>query len=115
MPKNMKRAERRKNNVKKALRKQKITREVYPRVHDKERDEWEWFDNLHQYSKNKIHCSCPKCSGLDKTNTKNMRGKGHAVRIAREAFKTTNKRHGKNWKPSDYRKIEKFKQEMEEI
>lgn len=21
-----------------------------------------WYDNLHQYSKNKIHCSCPLCS-----------------------------------------------------
>ena len=22
-----------------------------------------YYDNLHQYSKNKIHCSCPDCSG----------------------------------------------------
>ena len=22
-----------------------------------------YYDNLHQYSKNKIHCSCPICSG----------------------------------------------------
>lgn len=28
-----------------------------------------WYDNLHQYSKNKIHCSCPLCS--NKTNGKN--------------------------------------------
>lgn len=21
-----------------------------------------WYDNLHQYSKNKIHCSCPMCN-----------------------------------------------------
>ena len=21
-----------------------------------------WYDNLHQYSKNKIHCSCPMCA-----------------------------------------------------
>ena len=27
------------------------------------------YDNLHQYSKNKIHCSCPICSA--KTNNKN--------------------------------------------
>ena len=25
-----------------------------------------WYDNLHAYSKNKIHCSCPNCS--DKTS-----------------------------------------------
>ena len=23
------------------------------------------YDNLHQYSKNKIHCSCPDCRGKD--------------------------------------------------
>ena len=22
-----------------------------------------WYDNLHQYSKNKIHCSCAMCKG----------------------------------------------------
>lgn len=22
---------------------------------------WEYYDNLHQYSKNKIHCSCDMC------------------------------------------------------
>ena len=22
---------------------------------------WDYYDNLHQYSKNKIHCSCPLC------------------------------------------------------
>jgi len=27
-----------------------------------------WYDNLHEYSKNKIHCSCPLCSA--KTNNK---------------------------------------------
>lgn len=24
---------------------------------------WNYYDNLHQYSKNKIHCSCPLCNG----------------------------------------------------
>lgn len=24
---------------------------------------WTSYDNLHQYSKNKIHCSCPLCNG----------------------------------------------------
>ena len=33
------------------------------------------YDNLHQYSKNKIHCSCPMCS----TKTRN---KGHRRRYA---------------------------------
>ena len=52
----------------KALRKRRISREV---------DYWspgsrgEHFDNLHQYSKNKVHCSCPLCS--TKTRNKGRR------------------------------------------
>ena len=49
----------------KALRKQRIAREIY---YDGE--EHPYYNNLHQYSKNKIHCSCPICS----TKTRN---KGH--------------------------------------
>lgn len=41
-------AEKRHNDWKKAIRK----RNLYP----------DYYDNLHQYSKNKIHCSCPMCS-----------------------------------------------------
>lgn len=29
-----------------------------------------WYDNLHQYSKGKIHCSCGMCSRYTKTNNK---------------------------------------------
>ena len=36
----------------KALRKRRIAREICG---------WEMYDNLHQYSKNKVHCSCPMC------------------------------------------------------
>lgn len=36
-----------------ALRKRNICRTVY---------HLEWYTNLHEYSKNKIHCSCPMCS-----------------------------------------------------
>ncbi len=50
-------AERRYNDFKKAIRKREICRKVY---------NWEWYGNLHQYSKNKIHCSCPMCR--EKTN-----------------------------------------------
>lgn len=32
---------------------------------------WTWYNNLHQYSKNKIHCSCPMCSA--KTRNKGKR------------------------------------------
>ena len=52
-------AEKRHNDWKKAIRKRKIVNNVY---------RWPegWYDNLHQYSKNKIHCSCPLCRGLTK-------------------------------------------------
>lgn len=42
------RAERRKNNVKKAIRKRDIAERNYG---------YSYYDNLHQYSKNKIHSS----------------------------------------------------------
>ena len=29
---------------------------------------WPMYNNLHQYSKNKIHCSCPDCSPKTKKN-----------------------------------------------
>lgn len=47
-----KKQKRRKKDYSKALRKRSISRNVY--IHD-------WYDNLHQYSKNKIHCSCGMC------------------------------------------------------
>ena len=35
-----------------ATRKQRTAKHCYG---------WDYYDNLHQYSKNKIHCSCPLC------------------------------------------------------
>jgi len=35
-----------------------------------------WYNNLHQYSKNKIHCSCPMCA--DKTTNKKARANAWA-------------------------------------
>ena len=55
MPKD--RGERRKIDVLHAVRKKKIDRQ-YPLG-----DEFPMYNNLHQYSKNKIHCSCPDCRG----------------------------------------------------
>lgn len=49
----------------KALRKRRIAEEVYW-----DGKEHPYYDNLHQYSKNKIHCSCPSCSSK-------TRNKGH--------------------------------------
>lgn len=60
------RAERRRNNINKALRKKKIAKEVY----GSPSASWEYYDSLHQYSKNKIHCSCPICSMKTKNKGK---------------------------------------------
>ena len=72
----------------KAIRKRNIDRDTKP-VHAPWPD---YYDNLHEYSKNKIFCSCPMCSA--KTNV----GSGS----------------GKNWKISDKRKIESLNESQEE-
>ena len=38
----------------------------------------DYYDNLHQYSKNKVHCSCPSCS--TKTRNKGRRLRGNYAR-----------------------------------
>lgn len=47
---------RRKNDYVHALRKQRKSRDSMLF------DSNPWYDNLHQYSKNKIHCSCDMCN-----------------------------------------------------
>ena len=81
----MTRAERRFKDKTKALRKKAIS------------DAWMWsdhsyYDNLHQYSKNKIHCSCPYCS----VKTNEWFGKS------------------KNWKHSDLIKIFRLEEQLKE-
>lgn len=93
---------RRKKDAHKAIRKQKIAQEVYS---------YEWYDNLHEYSKGKIHCSCPICSGASKTNTKALRTKGHGKKPGSSSVGTTNHRNGKNWTVADLKKIERMKEE----
>lgn len=53
------RASRRHDDFTKAIRKRNICRRNYG---------FEYYDNLHEYSKNKIHCSCGMCR--EKTNNK---------------------------------------------
>lgn len=48
-----KKQRRRKKDYSKACRKRSISRQIHVNS--------EWYDNLHQYSKNKIHCSCGMC------------------------------------------------------
>ena len=56
------RAENRFNSRRKALRKRRIDRQTQGRT--------PYYDNLHQYSKNKVHCSCPLCSRKSKNYLK---------------------------------------------
>lgn len=74
------RAWRRHKNYTKALRKKKINSywtTFYP---------WWYYDNLHQYSKNKIHCSCGMCS----TKTRN---KGHRRALPKNYAPSINYKH----------------------
>lgn len=85
----------RRNSYLKAVRKRRIDMAVsycfYYRD-DPERD-YGRYSNLHQYSKNKIHCSCPLCSA--KTRNKGRRDrKNYAPSI--------------NYKISDQRKIDRL-------
>lgn len=79
----------------KALRKRQIVRNVYCWSENPD-----YYNNLHQYSKNKIHCSCPWCS--EKT-----RNKGH-----RRIVKNYNR--SINWKKSDLIKIEAMCADLKE-
>lgn len=87
------RAERRHNNIKKAIRKRKISEKHYG---------WSYYENLHQYSKNKIHCSCNLCRA--KTNPR-----------AHKGITATSCKHGKYWAPSDLRKIMRLEEEEKEF
>ena len=40
-----------------------------------------WYDNLHQYSKNKIHCSCPMCSAKTRNKGRRRKNKPYAPAI----------------------------------
>lgn len=83
-------AEKRHNDWRKAIRKRKIVNEVY-------KESEGWYDNLHQYSKNKIHCSCPICSTKTGKRKNRIIGEG-----------------GKNWSISDERRIEEMEEQMME-
>lgn len=78
----------------KALRKKRISDNFWHHA-----AEHPYYDNLHQYSKNKIHCSCPLCSQKSKNKGKRAR-------------KNYNPTH--NFKASDIRKFEKMDNEIQE-
>lgn len=84
-------AEKRHNDWTKAIRKRNICINEYG---------WEYYDNLHQYSKNKIHCSCPMCSA--KTKNKGT----HKIRQVYAPVR--------NYTKSDLLKIEKLNAQLKE-
>lgn len=83
----------------KALRKKRITEEIYwdgfgPNYHP-------YYDNLHQYSKNKIHCSCHICSAKSKNKGRRRNLSG-------------NYSPSENWAVKDQKRIEAMRQQLEE-
>ena len=59
----------------KALRKRRIAKEIYH-----ESPEHPYYNNLHQYSKNKIHCDCPMCSAKTRNKGKRRYKSGNYMR-----------------------------------
>lgn len=86
-------AEKRHNDWKKAIRKRKIVEEVY---------KWPegWYDNLHQYSKNKIYYAYNRFS---KTNNK-----------GKHRYAARNYAKSKNWSIADQRKLNSMNEDLEE-
>lgn len=88
--------ENRRLSILKALRKRKIDIAVsYPFYYRRAIDEGHigFYDNLHQYSKNKIHCSCPMCSAKTR-NKGSSKHKGMSRPI--------------NYKHSDIKKVQRM-------
>ena len=104
------RAERRHNDWKKAARKRRIDLDttmengwcainnpegLYKGLYSLQ------YDNLHQYSKNKIHCSCGMCSRWRKTNNHGRKRKISG-----------NYAPSKNWSVRDERRIEEMQDQI---
>ena len=79
----------------KALNRRRLARKIYPC------DENDYYDNLHQYSKNKIHCSCPMCSAKTR-NKRKRRGNGYGFAPSI------------NYKISDQRKVDAMEEDLKE-
>ena len=80
----------------KALRKKRISDNFWPGA-----AEHPYYDNLHQYSKNKIHCSCPICSPKSKN-----KGKRRQNRKNYQPFY--------NWKHSDLKRLLALEDQIED-
>lgn len=67
----------RSKSLSKAKRKQRLAREIYP-----DGDIYPYYPNLHQYSKNKIHCSCPLCAAKTKNKGNSLWAPVHNYTIS---------------------------------
>lgn len=83
-------------SIRKASRKRRLADQIYRSWYD---DGWHYYNNLHQYSKNKIHCSCPMCSTKTKNKGKRKKGNYHRAR---------------NYKRMDVRRLIDMDQDLEE-
>lgn len=79
--KNRARAKRRKTDIVHAKRKRNKDRAL--RGHNISFKDW--YDNLHEYSKGKIHCSCPMCRA--RTNSKKAMVSEPPIRDRRKLLK----------------------------
>ena len=61
---------------------------------------WQYYDNLHQYSKNKIHCSCPMCSAKTKGNF---------------LWGSSSRHNGKNYSIKDLKRYDEMMYELKEL
>ena len=94
--------ENRRRSILKAIRKRKIDHAVSYQFYYRgvENDtNIGWYKNLHQYSKNKIHCSCPMCSAKTR-NKGRSKHKGMSPSI--------------NYKISDVRKLQRLEYQDED-
>lgn len=100
-------AKKRRFDVTKALRKRSIAHSYALFVYTG------WYDNLHQYSKNKIHCSCPMCAA--KTNNKRNKSRGPVCGSRGVRVPNTCSRYGKKtYTMSDKKKIDSMRYQLAE-
>ena len=93
------RAYRRYKSITKAKRKRQI---------DKDCSGWSYingwvpyYDNLHQYSKNKVHCSCPDCSPKTRNKGSKRKRKNYAPAL--------------NYKKSEIKRIIDMDEQLREL
>ena len=97
------RAWRRYKNYVKAKRKQKIDWAVSSYYWEWYcSDGYGWYKNLHQYSKNKIHCSCALCSAKTRNKGKRRTLSGNYAPSI-------------NYKISDKRKLDNLNFQLKEL